>query len=161
MRYLRMLSNSVAAACVATAYVLLLVLDLNPALPLDPAHLASLVSTVGLFYALHLTAICYVLLVLRQLLAREVFSPAWISVGVLAWLSAAASIGGATLMWRNLATFALVLDEATAAALERSVVVLAVAGVLCVVLALLRRREPDARWAWAFLLVLILCLIHS
>jgi hypothetical protein len=155
MRYLRMLSNSVAAACVATAYVLVLVLDLNPALPLDPAHLTSLVSTVGLFYVLHLTTICYVLLVVRQLLAREVFSPAWISVGVLAWLSAAASIGGATLMWRNLATFALVLDEATAAALERSVVVLAVAGVLCAVLALLRRREPDARWAWAFLLVLI------
>ena len=155
MRYLRMLSNSAAAACVATAYVLVLVLDLNPALPSDPAHLASLVSTVGLFYALHLTAICYVLLVLRQLLAREVFSPAWISVGVLAWLSAAASFGGATLMWRNLATFALVLDEATATALERSAVVLAVAGVLCVVLALLRRREPDARWAWAFLLLLI------
>jgi predicted AlkP superfamily phosphohydrolase/phosphomutase len=33
--------------------------------------------------------------------------------------------------------------------------VLAVAGVLCVVLALLRRREPEARWAWALFLVLI------
>jgi predicted AlkP superfamily phosphohydrolase/phosphomutase len=150
-----MLSNSVVAACVATAYVLLLVLDLNPALPLDSVQFTSLVTTVGLFYAVHLTAICYVLLVLRQLLAREVFSPAWISVGVLSWLSAAAAIGGAALMWRNLVTFSLVLDDATALALERSTVVLTIAGVLSLVLALLRRRDPGARVAWALLLVLI------
>src|SRR6195256_2464092 len=134
MRYLRMLCNSMAAAALATAYVIALVLHLNPTLPLHPARLAPLVATVGLFYVIHLTVICYILLVLRQLLAREVFSPAWISVGVLAWLSAGASLGGATLMWRNLATFALVLDEPTATSLERSAVVLAVAGVLCVVL---------------------------
>jgi predicted AlkP superfamily phosphohydrolase/phosphomutase len=150
-----MLSNSVVAACVATSYVIVLFLNLNPALPLDPAHLLSLATTVGLFYAVHLTVICYILLVLRQLLAHEVFSPAWISVGVLVWLSAAASMAGATLMWRNLVTFSLVLDESTAAALERSTIVLALTAVLCLVLAWLRRREPDARWAWASLLVLI------
>jgi len=155
MRYLRMLSNSVAAASVATAYVLVLVLNLNPALPLDHAHLTSLVTTVGLFYAVHLTVICYILLVLRQLLAREVFSPAWISVGVMVWLSAAASMAGAALMWRNLVTFALVLDEPTLTALERSLIVLAVTAVLCLVLARLRQREPEARWVWAFLLALI------
>ena len=54
------------------------------------------------------------LLVVRQLLARELFSPAWISVGVLVWLGALAAAAGAALMWRNLATFALVLDAATA-----------------------------------------------
>lgn len=151
-----MLSNSVAAGCVATAYVLVLVLNLNPALPLDPARLTSLVATVGLFYAVHLTVLCYIVLVLRQLLAREVFSPAWISVGVLVWLSAAASLAGAALMWRNLQAFALVLDEATATALARSAMVLAATSVLCVVLGLLRRHEPDGRWAWAFFLVLII-----
>jgi predicted AlkP superfamily phosphohydrolase/phosphomutase len=155
MRYLRMLSNSVAAACVGTSYVIVLFLNLNPALPLDPAHLVSLAKTVGLFYAVHLTAICYVFLVLRQVLAHEVFSPAWISVGVLVWLSAALSMAGAALMWRNLVTFSLVLDESTAAALERSTIVLALTATLCLVLARLRSREPDARWVWAFLLVLI------
>jgi predicted AlkP superfamily phosphohydrolase/phosphomutase len=150
-----MLSNSVAAACLGTSYVIVLVLNLNPALPLDAAHLASLVKTVGLFYAVHLTAICYVLLVLRQLLAHEVFSPAWISVGVLVWLSAALSAAGATLMWRNLVIFSLVLDESTAASLERSTLVLALTAILCAVLAWLRSREPEARWAWASLLVLI------
>ena len=155
MRYLRMLSNSVAAACVGTWYVIVLFLNLNPALPLDPAHLVSLVKTVGLFYAVHLTAICYIFLVVRQLLAHEVFSPAWISVGVLLWLAAALSLAGAALMWRNLVTFSLVLDESTAAALERSTIVLALTATLCLVLVRLRSREPDARWVWASLLVLI------
>jgi predicted AlkP superfamily phosphohydrolase/phosphomutase len=155
MRHLRMLSNSVAAACVGTSYVIVLFLNLNPALPLDPSHLASLVKTVGLYYVVHLTAICYIFLVLRQLLAHEVFSPAWISVGVLVWLSAALSMAGAALMWRNLVTFSLVLDESTAAALERSTIVLALTATLCLVLAWLRSRERDARWVWALLLVLI------
>jgi len=150
-----MFSNSVAAACVATAYVLVLVLNLNPSLPLDAAHLGSLISTVGLFYAVHLTVICYILLVLRQILARELFSPAWVSVGVLVWLTAASAFAGAALMLRNLVTFALVLDEATVTALEGSALVLAATFLLCIVLGLVRRREPDARWAWAFLLLLI------
>ena len=102
MRYLRMLSNSIAAGCLATAYVLIVVLQLNPALPLDPARLVPLVTTVGLFYAVHFAVVCYVLLVVRQLAAREVFSPAWLSVGVLVWLGALAAAAGAALMWANL-----------------------------------------------------------
>src|SRR5439155_11885461 len=155
MRYLRMLSNSVAAACVATAYVLILVVLLNPALSLHPVALAPLATTVGLFYVFNLTMIGYILLVLGQLLAREVFSPAWISVGVLVWLSAMAAAAGATLMWRNLVTFALVLDEATATALERSAYVLAATSILCLGLAFLRRRAPRARGLWASLLAIL------
>ena len=70
MRYLRMLCNSMAAAALATAYVIALVLHLNPNLPLHPTRLMPLVATVGLFYVIHLTVIFYILLVLRQLLAR-------------------------------------------------------------------------------------------
>src|SRR6267143_588640 len=88
-------------------------------------------------------------LVLQQLRAREVFSPAWISVGVLTWLGALASGAGATLMWRNLNTFALVLDAATATALNRSAAGLAATTVLCALLALIRQSAPGARAAWA------------
>jgi hypothetical protein len=77
-----MLSNSIAAAALATAYVIALVLHLNPSLPLHPARLAPLVATVGVYYIVHLTVIFYILLVVRQLIAREVFSPAWLSVDV-------------------------------------------------------------------------------
>src|SRR2546430_14786686 len=110
MRYLRMLCNSMAAAALGTAYVIALVLHLNPNLPLHPTRLMPLVATVGLFYVIHLTVVFYILLALRQLLSREVFSPAWISVGVLTWLGAIAAGGGATLMWRNLSPVEVGLD---------------------------------------------------
>ena len=155
MRYLRMLSNSMAAAALATSYVIALVLHLNPNLPLHPSRLAPLVATVGLFYIVHLTVIFYILLVLRQLLAREVFSPAWVSVDVLTWLSAMAAAAGATLMWRNLVTFSLVLDAATATALYASTMVLAATAMLCLLLALFRRRAPRARLLWAPLFVML------
>jgi predicted AlkP superfamily phosphohydrolase/phosphomutase len=150
-----MLSNSVAAAMLGTMYVLTLVIELNPALPLTPSRLAPLAGTIGVYYAFHLTVICYVLLVLRQLLARTVFSPAWISVSVLVWLGAAIAAAGATLMWVNLSIFALVLDGATAASLDDGAVVLSIATGGFLILALLRSQAPDARAAWGTLLVII------
>ena len=144
-----------AAAALATAYVIALVLHLNPNLPLHPSRLAPLAATVGLYYLVHLTVIGYVLLVLRQLLAREVFSPAWISVDVLTWMGALAAAAGAMLMWRNLVTFSLVLDAATTDALRASTVVLAATAVLFVLLALFRRRAPYARAVWAPLFVVL------
>ena len=144
-----MLCNSMLAAALGTAYVIALVLHLNPHLPVNPARLPPLVTTVGLFYVVHLTVIFYILLVLRQLFAREIFSPAWISVGVLVWLSAVVSAAGAILMWMNLRAFALVLDATTASALDRSAIVLTATAVLCVLLALFagtcRRRKRVGR----------------
>lgn len=158
MRYLRMLSNSLAAGALATAYVLILVLQLNSTLPLNPVRLAPLAATVGVFYAVHLTVICYVLLVVRQLFAREVFSPAWVSVGVLLWLGAFAAAAGAFLMWENLHTFGRVLDEPTAIALETGVATLGAAAIAFVLLAWLRRSfGPAHRGIWAMLLLAIAC----
>jgi predicted AlkP superfamily phosphohydrolase/phosphomutase len=155
MRYLRMLSNSMAAAVLMTTYVIALFLHLNPQVPLQPARLLPLASTIGFFYVLHLTAVFYVLLVLRQLFAHEVFSPAWISVDVLTRLGALAAAAGAVLMWRNLTAFALALGEPTAVALDRAALLLAAAATLFALLALLRLRAPGtpALWAPPFVLV--------
>src|SRR2546430_6083704 len=119
VRYLRMLCNSMAAAGIATGYVLALFLPLNPHLPLHPARLSPIVATVGLFYAVHLTVIFYLLLVVWQLLAREVFSPAWISVGLLTLLCRMPSTAGAVHMLNNGDTIALGTDAAIALALKR------------------------------------------
>jgi len=156
MRYLRMLSNSMAAAALGTSYVIALVLLLNPNLPLHPSRFAPLLATVGLYYVVHLTVIFYILLVLRQLFAREVFSPAWISVDVQTWLGAMAAAAGATLMWRNAVTFSLVLDDATANALTKSAVVLAATAVLYLLLALFRRLAPESRMIWGPLCAILL-----
>jgi predicted AlkP superfamily phosphohydrolase/phosphomutase len=149
-----MLSNSMAAAALTTSYVIALVVHLNPNLPLHPVRLMPIVATVGLFYFVHLTAIFYILLVTRQLV-REVFSPAWISVDVLTRLGAVAAAAGAVLMWRNMIAFALVLDEVTAAALDRSAAVLAAGAVLFALLALLRAQVPRAPALWAPLFVVV------
>jgi len=156
MRYLRMLSNSLAAASVATAYVLILVALVNPALRLDPSDLTPLAATVGLYYLVHLTVVAYALLVVRQLLAHEVFSPAWISIRELGWLCAIAAAAGAALMWRNLQTFALVLDANTATALDLSALMLVATATVLALLATARSRNPHAGPVTAPVLVLVI-----
>jgi predicted AlkP superfamily phosphohydrolase/phosphomutase len=151
-----MLSNSIAAGCLATAYVLIVVLQLNPALPLHPVRLASLVVTVGLFYAFHLTVICFVLLFIRRFAARDEFSPAWFSVGVLAWLCAFAAVAGSALMWANRSTFALVLGDGTVTAMSQGAGILAIAAFAFMLIAWMRRAfGPEARGVCAVALVVI------
>jgi len=147
-----MLSNSVVAALVASVYVLTLVLQLNPTLPLSPSRLAAIATTVGVFYALHLTAVFYVVLVLRQLFARELFSPAWVSVGVLTWLLAASALAGAVLMWANLQTFELVLEPLTIRQMTNGATTLVVSAAFLVFVALLRAHMgPAGRPVWGVL----------
>jgi predicted AlkP superfamily phosphohydrolase/phosphomutase len=144
VQYLRMLSNSIVAACVTTAYVLIIILQLNPTLPLDPSRLAPLVGSVGVFYALNLTATCYALLVLWQLLAHELFSPAWISVRLQAALGSLAAAAGAAVMWTNLETFARVLDAGTVTTMARGAAVLAAASLAFLIAASIGREASAA-----------------
>jgi predicted AlkP superfamily phosphohydrolase/phosphomutase len=149
-----MLSNSVAAALLATSYLLVLVLQLNPSLPLTAGKLLPVAATIGLFYVVHLTVIFYVMLVLRQLFARELFSPAWLSVSVLAWFGAAAAAAGSLVMWANLRSFTLVLEPESRQAVQYGVVTLAVAAFLFGLIGLIGRRV-GSRAAWAALVALI------
>ena len=151
-----MLSNSVIAAALASAYVVILVLALNPSVPLTVEGMMPLLRTVGLYYTLNLTVVAYLLLVMWQLLSRELFSPAWISVGVLVWLGTLAAGIGAALMLRNVVSFSLVLDGASAAALARSAIVLFVAALSFLVVAVIRRTLPEGRPGWATLLVIVM-----
>ena len=113
MRYLRMLSNSVIAAGLASGYLTALVLQLNPSVPIDPGTLAPLALVLAVAYGANLTVVFYALIVLRQILAVEVLSPGWLSVRLLSWLGTMAAGGGAALMWLNLRSFGPVLDAET------------------------------------------------
>ncbi|MEO7136057.1 MAG: alkaline phosphatase family protein [Vicinamibacterales bacterium] len=113
MRYLRMLSNSVIAAGVASGYLTALVLQLNPAIEIGPATLVPLAVVLGAAYGANLTVAFYALIVLRQILAVEVSSPGWLSVRLLSWLCTIAAGAAATLMWLNLRGFTDVLDPIT------------------------------------------------
>jgi predicted AlkP superfamily phosphohydrolase/phosphomutase len=113
MRYLRMLSNSVIAAGVASGYLTTLFLQLNPSMSIDPGSLLPLGTVLAVAYGANLTVLFYALIVLRQILAVEVLSPGWLSVRLLSWLCTAAAFAGAALMWLNLLGFGEFLDRET------------------------------------------------
>ena len=114
MRYLRMLTNSLVAGALGAAFVGILVLQLNPGLPLTADVVAPLYLKLLALYGTHLAVAFYTLIVVRQLFSREILSPGWLSLRLLAWLSAAIAGTASILMWVNLSDLRLVLErEAT------------------------------------------------
>jgi hypothetical protein len=127
-----MLTNSFVIGALAASYVVVLFLQLNPALPCLPLPSPPWPSD---GFAVALSAIAYAFLC-RALFGRDRFSPAWISVSVLAWAGCAAAAGSAE-MWAN-DTFGVVLETKTTETLWRSAIVV---GVRCIapVLAITQR----------------------
>jgi type I phosphodiesterase/nucleotide pyrophosphatase len=135
MRYLRMLTNSLIGGLLAGAYLLLIILQLNPRIPLNPADLGPLAGAVILFYAVHVTAILYLLIVIRQVFASEVFSPGWLSLRLLVWEAAVASSAAAAIMWMNLRGFVPVLEPQVGDRMQRGAIALTICAAALVVLA--------------------------
>ena len=112
MRFLRMLTNSLLAGALGAAYLTILLLQLNPQLPLLSMSVVRWYATLAAFYGIHLALLFYIAMLLRELVSLDVFSPGWVSVRLLAWLAAAAAAVAAALMWLNLRGLPTVLDAA-------------------------------------------------
>lgn len=152
-----MLSNAFVAALVASCFVLTLVFQLNPTLPFDPLRVWPTAVAIGSFYAALFAVLIYVVLVAYQLLSREIFSPGWLSVGVLTWLSAAAAAGVATLMWGNLWAFEPVLRPDAARRMANGALILVMCAALFVFVAVLRTHlGPAGRRVWSATFALIM-----
>jgi predicted AlkP superfamily phosphohydrolase/phosphomutase len=111
MRFLRMLTNSVLAGALGAAYLTVLVLQLNPQMPVMSASTWRWFYTLCMFYGVHLAVLFYVVIVVREFFTIGVLSPGWMSVRLLAWMGAAAAAVAAALMWVNLRSFGAALDE--------------------------------------------------
>jgi Type I phosphodiesterase / nucleotide pyrophosphatase len=111
MRFLRMLTNSLLAGALGAAYLTVIVLQLNPQVPIFSETTWRVYSVFGLFYGIHLAVVFYVLLVGREFVSLTALSPGWISVRVLAWLSATSASVAALLMWLNVQGFPAALGE--------------------------------------------------
>jgi predicted AlkP superfamily phosphohydrolase/phosphomutase len=111
MRFLRMLTNSLMAGTLGAAYLAIVVLQLNPHVPLASVTPWWWFATLGLLYGIHIAVGCYVMMVAREFFAMDVMSPGWASVRVLAWLAAILAAGAATLMWFNVRGFEAALGE--------------------------------------------------
>jgi hypothetical protein len=114
MRFLRMLTNSLLAGALGAAFLTIIVLQLNPGIPLLSATTWRLFVALALFYGVHLAVVFYLLMVGREFISLEGLSPGWMSVRILAWLTAAISAGASVLMWLNVSGFAAALGESAA-----------------------------------------------
>jgi hypothetical protein len=106
-----MLTNALLAGALGAAYLTVVVLQLNPQIPLVSATTARLYAVLVTFYGVHLAVLFYLLMVGRELVSLNVFSPGWISVRVLAWLAAASAAVASVLMWFNVDGLAAALGE--------------------------------------------------
>ena len=109
-----MLTNSVAAGVLGAAYLTVLVLQLNPQVPLFSLTTWRWFLTLAMFYGVHLAVVFYVLMVTREFFSLDVLSPGWVSVRVLAWLIATVAGIAALLMWLNVRGFGVSLDPVAA-----------------------------------------------
>ncbi len=107
-----MLTNSLLAGALGAAYLTILVLQLNPHVPLVSSTVWWWYATLCALYGVHLAVLFYVAMVLREFVSLDVFSPGWVSVRLLAWLSAVTAAVAALLMWLNVRGLPAVFDEA-------------------------------------------------
>jgi len=114
MRYLRMLTNSALGAALGAAYLTVLLLQLNPQVPLSSPSVWRWFVRMLLYYGVNLTVLFYAFLVLRELLSTRPLGPGWISVRVLAWMAAVTAGAASWLMWTNLGGFGAVLEAEAA-----------------------------------------------
>lgn len=114
MHYVRLFTNALAGGALVSLYVGVLVFQLNPRVSLASATALQWFWAVLLFYAPYATGGLFVLLLARDLLAAGPLRPAWISVRLLAWLSAAAAAAAAVITWANLSAFRAMLTESAA-----------------------------------------------
>ena len=114
MRFLRMFTNALGAGVLGAAYLTILVLQLNPQVPLASETAWRWFVVLALFYGVHLAVLFYVLMVVREFFSLQMLSPGWVSVRVLAWLTACVASLAALLMWLNVRGFDAALDELAA-----------------------------------------------
>lgn len=125
-----MFSNAAIAAALGAVYLSVLTLQLNPMVPLYPMNLAGLLLTLGLYYGVHLAALFYGVIVFRQILSSDVFSPGWVSLRVLSWLLVLDAGGVAALMWVNLLAYAPMVRLETARRMAAGAAVLTACALL-------------------------------
>src|SRR5262245_5755973 len=114
MHYLRLLTNSLLGGVLVGGYVTVIVLQLNPALPLISVPAAWVILTWWAFYGISATVFFYALIAARQLLAGDLRSPAWLSLRVLAVFGTIAMSFASVVTWLNLRGFRPALEPGAA-----------------------------------------------
>lgn len=138
MRYLRMLTNAMIGGVLGAAYLTVVVLLINPQVPLFSRTAGQWLLAAVAFYGLPLSVSVYLVILVREVLASRPLRPGWLSVRLLAWLGAAFAAATAFVTWGNLQGFRAVLGEAAAARMLSAAIAETVAAVVLVGVVALR-----------------------
>jgi predicted AlkP superfamily phosphohydrolase/phosphomutase len=154
-----MLTNALAGGLLGAAYLTVLVLQLNPHVPVASSTTWDWARTLAAFYGAHLLVFFYVILVLRELVGDPV-SPGWVSVRLLAWMTAFVSAGAAALMWINVRGFAQAIGEPAAQHMTTGAVIVSAAS-LVVFITAMARYSFGRKGSRAAGVVLVLAVVGS
>jgi hypothetical protein len=138
MRYLRMLTNAIAGGVIAATYLVVLVLQLNPHVPVVSMTALRWFVALLAFYGPYLSVALFLLLLVREAIATRPLSPAWFSVRLIAWLAAVGGGAAAIVTWLNLREFRAVLTTAAAERMEQGATATTIFAIVLMAIALLR-----------------------
>ena len=159
MRYLRMMTNALGGGILVTTYLAVLVLQLNPHVPVVSTTAGRWFGALLALYGPYLTALLFVLMLLVEAVASRPLRPAWVSVRVLAWIGVVIASAVAVITWANLHGLNAELSEAAAERMRQGAIATTVFAAALVGIAVLRyssgRRGTRAA---AWLLVAVVCL---
>jgi len=158
MRFLRMLTNALLAGAFGAAYLTIIVLQLNPDVPLLSTTPWWWFLTLGMLYGVHLAVVFYVIVVAREFFVMDVLSPGWVSVRLLAWFGAALSAGAAALMWLNVEAFAWALGETAAWRMTAGAIATSISAIVLLSIAVAHYsfgRRGSRVGAWLFVIAVV------
>jgi len=139
MRFLRMLSNSAFAGLLAAAYFTILLLLLNPEVPLAAA--GPVLTVVVLSYGIHIAVVSYALYVLRRIVIIDSSPPGWISLRLLTWSAAVLSGTASVITWLHASGLRNALDPRALPPLAWTATVFGTASLVFLVLGLAHHRR--------------------
>lgn len=138
MRYLRLFANAVAGGVLLSLYVGVLICQLNPRLSILSMTALQWFGAVLSFYAPYATAFLFVALLACDLVASRPLRPAWISVRLLAWVSAVGAAAAAVVTWANLNAFRAMLTESAATRMRDGALVTTTSAAVLLIIAVVR-----------------------
>jgi hypothetical protein len=142
---MRMLSNSAFAGLLAAVYLTLLLLSLNPSVPVDAASLWRLLAVMTVTYGVHIAVASYALYVLRQIVLAEPSAPGWVSLRLLTWTAAALSGTAGVMTWLHASGLRNALDPRALPALTQAGLLFSAAMAVFLCLAVARAVSRQRR----------------
>jgi hypothetical protein len=138
LRYLRMLTNALAGGVLIALYLGVLVLQLNPQVSVASVTAAGWFGALLAMYGPYVSVLIVLAILGGEAIVSRALRPGWLSVRILAWLSAVSSAIAAMLTWANLEGMRSVLSAEAAAHMREGATVTTVCAVVLGFVAILR-----------------------